>query len=356
MIVLRADPARRTAPGTRRNGGRGSWLAFAAAFAASATLHAAVLIALAGRGETLAPPFEAIDVVALPGIDPPQPAAAWVAPGVPPSSPMLQQTAPIAAPILAHAPPGGFMAVASSAAPAAAPPVAAPPSIVPPAISYPGVSPPVVSPPAVPPPRGAPSPGFPAPATPPAIAPVPAARPPAQTGTGPTLPVMPPPASPPASARPPAPSVPDQPPPRKVPTQRSLGMPGPTPHASSDPSGDRADPSAPPTLAALPGMSASPSPRGQDADSGAHPASGNPVPVYPVAARRAHREGRVILRVAVSVDGAGRDIRVAESSGTPSLDDAAMQAVRAWRFTPAMRNGAVADDVILVPVVFRLTP
>jgi hypothetical protein len=99
MIVLLADPARRVTPGRRRTRGRGSWLAFAAAIAASATLHAAVLMVLAGRGETAVASFEAIDVVALPGIDPPLLATAWVAPGVPPSRPTVQQTEPVAVPV-----------------------------------------------------------------------------------------------------------------------------------------------------------------------------------------------------------------------------------------------------------------
>ena len=47
-------------------------------------------------------------------------------------------------------------------------------------------------------------------------------------------------------------------------------------------------------------------------------------------------------------------MRIAESSGTPSLDEAALAAVRQWRFTPARRNGEAAEDVVLVPVSFTL--
>ena len=93
---------------------------------------------------------------------------------------------------------------------------------------------------------------------------------------------------------------------------------------------------------------------GDDAE--AQPRAGNPPPHYPVAARRALREGRAVLRVVVSRDGEGREVRVAESSGTPILDAAALDAVRAWRFAPARRNGVAIEDVILVPVVFRLMP
>jgi protein TonB len=82
---------------------------------------------------------------------------------------------------------------------------------------------------------------------------------------------------------------------------------------------------------------------------------GNPAPAYPLAARRAQREGRAVLRVVVSVAGDAGAVAVVESSGTPSLDEAALQAVRRWRYLPARRNGAPSEDVILVPVRFRLT-
>jgi len=95
-------------------------------------------------------------------------------------------------------------------------------------------------------------------------------------------------------------------------------------------------------------------PAGIGRDVPAEPAAGNPAPAYPVAARRAGREGRAVLRVVVSSTGEGREIRIAESSGTPSLDEAALAAVRHWRFTPARRNGEAAEDVVLVPVSFTL--
>jgi protein TonB len=75
-----------------------------------------------------------------------------------------------------------------------------------------------------------------------------------------------------------------------------------------------------------------------------------------VSARRAGREGRTILLAVVGVNGECREVTVAETSGTPSLDEAAMAAVRRWRFTPAMRPDPTAEAIIRVPVIFRLTP
>lgn len=74
-----------------------------------------------------------------------------------------------------------------------------------------------------------------------------------------------------------------------------------------------------------------------------------------MAARRAAREGRTVLLVSVEADGTCRDVRVEESSGTPSLDEAAMMAVQHWRFTPARQAGKEVSATIRVPVQFRLS-
>ncbi|MBM3480773.1 MAG: TonB family protein [Alphaproteobacteria bacterium] len=114
--------------------------------------------------------------------------------------------------------------------------------------------------------------------------------------------------------------------------------------------GDVAPPS--PGVARGTDMAARPPAVGRDAP--AEPAAGNSAPSYPVSARRTGREGRAVLRVVVTITGEGREVRIAESSGTPSLDEAALAAVRQWRFTPARRGGEAAEDVVLVPVSFTL--
>lgn len=79
---------------------------------------------------------------------------------------------------------------------------------------------------------------------------------------------------------------------------------------------------------------------------------GNSPPVYPRDALAAGREGMVRLHVRVAVDGSVAALRIATSSGDPSLDDAALAAVRDWHFKPAERGGVpVAADVV-VPVRF----
>jgi protein TonB len=80
----------------------------------------------------------------------------------------------------------------------------------------------------------------------------------------------------------------------------------------------------------------------------------NPLPRYPVAARRAGEQGTVILRVLVSREGAAVRVELDKSSGSPHLDAAARETVKAWRFTPARRGTETMESWIVVPVVFRL--
>jgi protein TonB len=48
------------------------------------------------------------------------------------------------------------------------------------------------------------------------------------------------------------------------------------------------------------------------------------------------------------------DASLANSSGYPALDNAALRAARAWRFAPARRNGAAIETTIVQPVKFDL--
>jgi protein TonB len=79
-----------------------------------------------------------------------------------------------------------------------------------------------------------------------------------------------------------------------------------------------------------------------------------PAPRYPSAARSRGWEGRVVLLL--SIDAAGRVLsaEVAESSGRPSLDDAALAAARDWTFAPALCDDAPVAGSLRVPVRFSL--
>lgn len=82
----------------------------------------------------------------------------------------------------------------------------------------------------------------------------------------------------------------------------------------------------------------------------------NPPPPYPLVARRRGLQGTVRLEVLVGRDGRVRDLKLAESSGHADLDDAALRAVRDWRFVPARRGGEPVDAPVIVPVRFQIGP
>jgi protein TonB len=77
-------------------------------------------------------------------------------------------------------------------------------------------------------------------------------------------------------------------------------------------------------------------------------------PSYPAAPRRLGIQGTTMLRVQVLADGRIGDVRVQESAGHPELDDAAVDAVRRWRFEPARRGAEAIAMWVLLPVEFKL--
>jgi protein TonB len=80
-----------------------------------------------------------------------------------------------------------------------------------------------------------------------------------------------------------------------------------------------------------------------------------PRPVYPEAARKDGKEGRVLLRVLVDEEGQSKIVEVNRSSGSPILDQAAVEAVKRWRFSPARYGDVPAASWVKIPVDFRLT-
>jgi protein TonB len=80
----------------------------------------------------------------------------------------------------------------------------------------------------------------------------------------------------------------------------------------------------------------------------------NPAPKYPTIAKRLGEQGRVLLRVLVSADGLAKDVRLHSSSGSTTLDDSAIKAVRHWRFIPAKQGDASVEAWVQVPIVFKL--
>ncbi len=80
----------------------------------------------------------------------------------------------------------------------------------------------------------------------------------------------------------------------------------------------------------------------------------NPPPVYPMVARRMGWQGRVVMYVEVLESGMPGQVKLHQSSGRDVLDNAAMQAVRGWKFVAARQNGQVVSKWFLVPIPFIL--
>ncbi len=81
----------------------------------------------------------------------------------------------------------------------------------------------------------------------------------------------------------------------------------------------------------------------------------NPKPVYPPMSRRMNEEGKVVLRVRVSTQGAPLAVEIKQSSGFFRLDEAAKAAVERWRFVPARQGSEAVEAWVLVPLNFTLS-
>ena len=80
-----------------------------------------------------------------------------------------------------------------------------------------------------------------------------------------------------------------------------------------------------------------------------------PQPSYPDSARRDGKEGRVLLRVLVDEEGRTKAIEINTSSGHDMLDQAAIEALKKWRFVPARASGKPVDTWVKVPIEFQLS-
>jgi len=76
-------------------------------------------------------------------------------------------------------------------------------------------------------------------------------------------------------------------------------------------------------------------------------------PVYPGIARSARVQGIVILEATVNTKGRVTDVRVLR--GVPLLDEAAIEAVRQWEYTPTLMNGVPVPVIMTVTVTFKLS-
>jgi protein TonB len=75
-------------------------------------------------------------------------------------------------------------------------------------------------------------------------------------------------------------------------------------------------------------------------------------PRYPPVAQAARVQGVVILEAVIGPDGRVTDVKVLRS--VPLLDEAAIDAVRQWAYTPTLLNGVAVPVIMTVTVNFQL--
>lgn len=162
---------------------------------------------------------------------------------------------------------------------------------------------------------------------------------------------------------PPKPVPPPKPEPKPVPTPKPVAKPTPKPTPKPEPVREVAQepvqqaaptPPAPPSAPvqqATPAPEA-PAPVTPPRTDAAH--LNNPAPQYPALSRRLGEQGRVMLDVYILPDGSVGEIKLNRSSGFPRLDNAALQAVKTWKYVPAKRGDKPIPFWYVQPVSFVL--
>lgn len=92
----------------------------------------------------------------------------------------------------------------------------------------------------------------------------------------------------------------------------------------------------------------------QASDLGSRMVAGK-APSYPLESRRKREQGTVVMMLTLGFDGRVADISVTRSSGFDRLDQAALSAVRKWRWEPTLRGGqpVMVKGVVEIPFVLQ---
>ena len=155
------------------------------------------------------------------------------------------------------------------------------------------------------------------------------------------LPPPPPPEPPPPPPPEPKPVPKPKPLPKGPPSERAVKAPEPPPPPPVEPSPQ-------------PQQQAEPQPAPVVPPSAEASELNNPAPAYPKLSRRLGEKGTVTLALLVKADGTVGDIRVKNSTGYKRLDDAAVNAIRRWKFVPASQAGIAIDYWYEIDFEFNL--
>ncbi len=78
-----------------------------------------------------------------------------------------------------------------------------------------------------------------------------------------------------------------------------------------------------------------------------------PTPTYPPDAKKAHVQGTVVLKAVIDTDGTIKELSVV--SGPELLQQAALDAVKQWRYRPYLLNGDPVEVGTTINVIFTLS-
>ena len=151
-----------------------------------------------------------------------------------------------------------------------------------------------------------------------------------------------------AEPPPPKPRPVEQPPPPERPLQPL--PPDPTAMRFVQPKEERPTMETPPPAAA---PSPAVAPRQARIDAPPHPKK-TIRPEYPKGARQRGEQGNVLLEIRVNAEGTVDEVKVVGSSGFAELDEAAVKAAKAARFTPAKSGGKPVASLARLPLAFKL--
>jgi periplasmic protein TonB len=154
----------------------------------------------------------------------------------------------------------------------------------------------------------------------------------------------------------PAPTPQPQPSPSKVSTPTEVAQAAPVapvsaPTAPTPPAPTRVEAPPAPAPTTAPVVIA---PSKTDVSIPASYSASNQKPIYPNMSKRLGEQGTVVLRVLVKADGSAGEVEVKSSSNYPRLDQAAVEAVKTWRFNSAKIDGKAIDEWYQVPIPFKL--
>ena len=78
------------------------------------------------------------------------------------------------------------------------------------------------------------------------------------------------------------------------------------------------------------------------------------LPEYPKAARQAGIEGQAVVQITILEDGSVSDAKILQSSGNETLDQSALTAAKAFKFSPGKVENKAVKTQVSVPFQFRL--